>query len=732
MKRIICTIAALIALNISYVSAQKNPADTTINKKIDLTTVEVTATSNPNKAILNQPQSIVKLSPIEIKRSLGLYLDDAINTNIPGVTMERRTVSAGQQFNIRGYGNGVRGTNGVNSNFDGQGLKVYLNGIPVTDAEGITLLDDIDFGSIGNVEVTKGPSGTLYGLAIAGVVNLQTQKAEKGKISIGQDVLFGSYGLQRYTTHVALAGENSSLMVNYGRQVYDGFITHTASHKDFVNLIGEFQPNEKQSISAYFGYSNSYDERQGELTIDQYESFDYSGNPAYIKNNAHTNVISFRAGVNHKYNFNTHISNNTSVFGCGLSSNVSSAGGWTDKSPVNYGARSTFNLKFNLGEKTNLNGIIGGEFQQQVAQVIGYGMIANPDTTNPEAYNIIGAMRSNQVYRTTNGSLFTEWSLVLPHDFTVTAGVGWSSMNIDLNDRFYVAGSTKPTEYKKTYDGMFSPHVALNKVFNKHFSVYASYNKGYKAPVSSYFFIPTTGQLNTGLKPEIGNQFEVGTKGDLLDGKLHYEVALFDAIFSDKMTTEAVPLDPPAVGTAYSYIVNRGSQDDKGAELLVKYTVYRSNSGFFRAISPFVNFTYSDFKYKDYTYQTLSSDKKSVVTVDYSGNAVAGVSPVVANAGLDFFTGIGLYGNVSYSYKDAMPFTSDGANKTKAYSLLNAKLGFEKTLWNHFNFDVNVGAINMTGTQYYTMVFLNQLPDAYMPAPNKINYFGGLSLKYIF
>jgi iron complex outermembrane receptor protein len=119
------------------------------------------------------------LSPAELKRGTGIFIDEAINANVPGVTTNRRTVAAGQQFNIRGYGNGVRGTNGVNSNFDGQGYKVYLNGIPITDAEGITLMDDIDFGSVGNVEVVKGPSGTLYGLAIAGVVNLKTIKPDQ-------------------------------------------------------------------------------------------------------------------------------------------------------------------------------------------------------------------------------------------------------------------------------------------------------------------------------------------------------------------------------------------------------------------------------------------------------------------------------------------------------------------------------------------------------------------------
>jgi iron complex outermembrane recepter protein len=319
----------------------------------------------------------------------------------------------------------------------------------------------------------------------------------------------------------------------------------------------------------------------------------------------------------------------------------------------------------------------------------------------------------------------------MPQDFSLTAGIGMSNMHISLNDRFYVANSTKPTNYSKGYYGMVSPHIALNKVFNKQISAYISYSKGYKAPVSSYFFIPTTGALNKDLKPETGNQFEIGTKGDLLNEKLHFEIALFNAIFSDKMTTVAVPLDPPSVGTAYSYVVNRGSLDDKGAEILVKYAALTSENGFLKSVNPFVNLCYSDFKYKNYSYQSLSTDKKTVVDHDYSGNKVAGVAPVTAAAGLDLMAKYGIYANVIYTYRDAMPFTSDGANKTKSYGVLNAKLGIQMNI-KHFSFNAYAGANNITGIQYPYMVFLNQLPDAYMPAPDKINYFGGLNLKYTF
>jgi iron complex outermembrane receptor protein len=195
--------------------------------------------------------------------------------------------------------------------------------------KGISTFDDLDYSSVGNVEVTKGPAGTLYGLAISGAINLSTIKPEKGKTSLGQEVMIGNYGLQRFTTQFEMDNERSSIVLNYGHQKSDGFSIHNKSKKDFVNFSGNFRPNEKQNINTYVGYSNSYDERLGELTTTQWDNDDYSGNPEYIKRNAHSNVITIRAGVGHTYDISKGISNTTTVFGTGFTSNASSAGGWT-------------------------------------------------------------------------------------------------------------------------------------------------------------------------------------------------------------------------------------------------------------------------------------------------------------------------------------------------------------------------------------------------------------------
>jgi iron complex outermembrane receptor protein len=727
-----------------------------------LDSVEISATSAQNKSMLYQPVSITKLAPAELKRGQGVFFDDVIQTSVPGVIMNRRSVSGGQQFNIRGYGNGSRGTRGISSNFDGQGYKVYLNGIPVTDAEGITTLDDIDYASIGNAEIVKGPAGTLYGQAIAGAINLQISSPEKGKTSLTQQVMLGNYGLQRYTTILQTANQRSGILLAYGKQKSDGFSIHNSSHKDFVNFVGDFQASERQTMTTFVGYTDSYDERLGELTMAQYQAKDYSGNIEYIKRNAHSHVSTFRAGLAHTYRFGKAIANTTSIFGTGFRSDASSAGGWTDKTSVNYGFRTSFDTRFNVGNGALLSGITGMEIQRQDAQIVGYNMKANPSDPNPggpwvygvSPYWIVNAITSNTAFVTTPTTYFTEWTLGLKNDLSITAGIGLSSQRIVLDDRFNSPSATvtRPAHFDTSYKGMVSPHVAINKVFNRHVSVYVSYSSGYKAPVSSYFFIatpqvgttPATARVNDVLKPERGDQFEIGTKGNILNDKLVFQAALFYLKFSDKMTAVAVPVPAtPPTATAYSYMINGGDQIHKGAEASIKYSIIKDGNGVFANVTPFVNFTYSDFKYGDnfILKSGTTTAAGGIDTMNYSGLDVFGVPKVMMAWGIDVATRVGIYANFSHLYKDPQNISlerltnnpeSFAVRKATSYNLLNAKIGCRRTLSTHFDFDVFFGINNITGVQYPIMIFVNQLPDAYIPAPPKAVVYGGLNLKYRF
>ncbi len=193
------------------------------------------------------------MNEVELKRGTGLFLDDAINANVPGVFMERRTVSAGQQFNIRGYGNGVRGTNGVNSNFDGQGSKIYLNNIPITDAEGITLMDDIDFGTRLYEE-----SGCASGNAVIKGLHLRGYSmGQKPFFQSMRDFWSGVNPIYNLGLKAGSVDDSDVIIIEESREFYPSDVSIQLSN---VRNIKKSHDNEHYINQAQVGYEKSFRE----------------------------------------------------------------------------------------------------------------------------------------------------------------------------------------------------------------------------------------------------------------------------------------------------------------------------------------------------------------------------------------------------------------------------------------------------------------------------------------
>src|SRR5216683_4302578 len=199
--------------------------------------IEVVGEKGDVKQILLQPQAIGIVTRQEMRRSDGLFLEESLNL-VPGVRMESRSLSGGQRITIRGYGNAT--------NFNGTGYKAYLNGIPITDAEGITILDDVDFSTLEKVEVIKGPSSSLYGAGIGGVVKMYTVRPQPRTTRFIQEVDGGTQTLFRTNTRIEHATDNAAVVVNYGHQHSDGYRVHNQSRKDYALLTADYEASAKQ------------------------------------------------------------------------------------------------------------------------------------------------------------------------------------------------------------------------------------------------------------------------------------------------------------------------------------------------------------------------------------------------------------------------------------------------------------------------------------------------------
>ncbi len=107
----------------------------------------------------------------------------SLNT-LPGVRMEERSPGS-YRLNMRG--------SSLRSPFGVRNVKVYYNGLPLTDAGGNTYFNQLSFNNISSVEISKGPAGSMYGAGTGGLVLLNSLKPRQAGIDL--EAIAGSFGL---------------------------------------------------------------------------------------------------------------------------------------------------------------------------------------------------------------------------------------------------------------------------------------------------------------------------------------------------------------------------------------------------------------------------------------------------------------------------------------------------------------------------------------------------------
>jgi iron complex outermembrane receptor protein len=680
---------------------------------VQLTGVEIVG----NSQILNS-QSVGKLTAHDLDRASGLSLENSINS-VPGVFMQSRTPWGGARITIRGY---YPSTSGNSPNSNGLGYQVFLNNIPVTDATGSTVLDDIDFSSLGSVEVIKGPSSNLYGSFIGGTVNLITSRPAPDQTSFEQQTIGGSYGLFRTNTAFLSSGMHSDIAVNYGHQTYNSFRPHSASWKDFVRINGDFDAGSNQSFSTYFSYVRSFEELAGEIdSADFYNRLAVS-NPLYLANDSHIKIESYRIGITDHYRFNENINNQTTLFGSGRTSAQPFAHGFTDVNQFNYGLRTAFYITVQTGN-VGINGTLGGMFQKSNLTTNGVFIVPAPPfpqrPTDQENYAL-------------NYYLFTEWNFTIPDQIIITAGASLNKNEFAirnmLNNNQVYNGSGYVVN---SFTTVLTPRISVLKELNSNISVYASVGMGYTPPLLSDA-VASDGTINTSLKPEKAVQYEIGTKGNLVDGKLAYQFSVFDLENTDKLIRETL--------NSVTFTTNAGKQRNKGLELSASYMAIDDNNAAVSLLRPWISYSYSDFKYVDFK----SDNNNNSGTVDFSGNSVARVPRNIFSAGVDIESNTGFYINGSYQFVDKVPVTFDNSTYVDSYNLLNAKIGYRKLLNSHWNLELAAGGDNLLNSTYYSFLFtgpnitgLKQAKDGgtgdgfIIPAPYKASLYGNVTLSYI-
>lgn len=146
---------------------------------------------------------------------------------VPGLqARDRQNQAQDMQLSVRGFG--ARSTFGV------RGVRIYVDGIPATLPDGQGQLSHVDIGSIGRLELLRGPFSVLYGNSSGGVLQVFTEEGE-GEPAATPSLAFGSDGLRR--TGLKLTGSSGSVgyVFSAGRLEYDGWRDHAQSSRRSFN-----------------------------------------------------------------------------------------------------------------------------------------------------------------------------------------------------------------------------------------------------------------------------------------------------------------------------------------------------------------------------------------------------------------------------------------------------------------------------------------------------------------
>lgn len=156
-----------------------------------------------------------------VANETGLSLRDALS-DLPGIQVDtRNNLSQGDRISVRGIG--------ARASFGVRGLRVLVDGIPLTMADGQSQLGVVDLSQLASIDVVRGPAAALYGNAAGGVLHLHSRPVTRNAFQVS--LLTGSDGLQQLRLRADIVRGENRFHIGGSHTDTDGFRDHAFSRQ---------------------------------------------------------------------------------------------------------------------------------------------------------------------------------------------------------------------------------------------------------------------------------------------------------------------------------------------------------------------------------------------------------------------------------------------------------------------------------------------------------------------
>ncbi len=701
-------IAVLSALGTSSYHVSAEEADT---KTIVTAPVVVTATRvEQNSFDLPVAIDVVDMEGIQAGQ-LQMQLSESL-IRVPGITAQNRTQSAQDpQISSRGFGS--------RSSFGVRGIRVYVDGIPLTMPDGQGQPGVVDLSAIKSIEVMRGPFSALYGNSSGGVIQMLTEDAPKTP-EIGGTVMFGSYDTKRQVLNATGTSENIEYLLNVSNFETDGYRDHSKADKQAATAKFKINFSEDTKLTTLVNWFEQDAQDPSGLprvavtgAAAAPSAFDKPKGVVNAVNNADTRVSRSHAqiGFNLTHAFNENNALNLMTY-VGTRENEqilpTNATGTNARASIIsrefYGADvrwdnkgEAFSKPYTLSMGLNYGKSSDARLDKNI---LAAGLPIN--TLNRDEDNIVD-----------NFDQYIQGKLSILDNLDIHAGARHTKVNLDVKDHFLTGAGNNgnnsgSVEYKKT-----TPVIGAVWKVNPAFNLYANFGKGFETPtfVEAAFATSAANSVpNLSLKPSKSRNYEIGAKAFISDNT-QANLTVFRTTTDDEIVIQ------DNINGRVSY-TNANKTKRTGAELSI-------DSQFANNISTYFSYSLLNAKFdSDFT-------NKLGTAID-SGNRIPGTYRSQIYAELAWkHDATGFHTALEGRHNSKVYVNDINSDTAPSYTIFNLRAGFEQKLAN-WNFSEYVRVENMFDKEYIGSVRVNDGNLRFFEPAADRNYLLGLSANYKF
>ena len=644
--------------------------------------------------LLKTPSAAAIIDQNQFKKQAGISFVPVLNT-VPGIRMEERSPGS--------YRLSIRGSL-LRSPFGIRNVKVYIDQFPLTDAGGNTYLNLLDINSMAEIEILKGPDGSLFGANSGGVVLLKTLNKKADSLSASADIQAGSYGLFRQNAEFEKRTNQYHFKINEATQRSDGYRDNSSLNRKYVQSSQRWSYNSHNEFRSVIFYSDLNYSTPGGLTAVQYQNNPRSARPATsflpgaIEQKAGISNKTLYGGLLHQAKISGQLKHVVAVFGSHTDFENPFISNYEVRHEDNIGIRSYMELTTKKPRLINPTIQFGLESQQSKSAIVNY----------ENNGGIKEAIQSSDQLKAFQNFYFTRFSAEISKRFIFEAALSLNYFKYRFN-AVQQAGNLN----SRKFEPQLMPRIAVSYLPNNNLTIRSSFSKGFSPPTFSE--IRSSNQLiNTELQAEKGWNYEVGSRLRSSDDRYWFDFSAYYYKLQNAIVRRVDAADK-------DYFVNAGGTNQYGIEFQANgWLLKPTETYFFRSLQVSNSITLN--KYRFYNYSNS--------TENYSGNHLTGVPGYVLVTNLNLK--LPLNSNIFIQHTNTAKIPLNDANTiySKPYNLLQLKFGWDFKSKGALQYHFYAGADNVLNEKYSLGNDLNAFGGRYYNAAPLRNFFGGISAVF--